>query len=141
MLGQVDVSGVVSPLVYPPSNLTATSSVGVVQFTSSLPAFGVSSVGQILRMDGGIATISQFVTPNVVIGTWTQVPTNALSATIQILSLYLHQLERGPLRHRTRHSMGLDYLNGQTVSILADGGVVTPQVVPEWFSITLFATC
>ncbi len=128
-------AGVMSPLVYPPSNLTATSSVGVVQFTSSLPAFGVSSVGQILRMDGGIATISQFVTPNVVIGTWTQVPTNVTRNdpnSIPVPAL----AGTWSITPQNTTFYGLDYLNGQTVSILADGGVVTPQVVQNG-SITL----
>lgn len=112
----------------PTATLSATTSSGSVAFTATAAVFSSNSIGQVIRMDGGIATITTFIDASHIAGTWTKnptytvpndpnntpVPAPAGSWSIWFLSTIIY---------------GLDYLNGQTVSILADGNVVTPQVV------------
>jgi hypothetical protein len=127
--------GTMSAQVFPAANLTANVSTGTATFIADQNVFSGASVGQILRMGGGIATITTFQTPTQVMGNITQpitttlpndptlTPVPAASGTWSIMPQFTTFL-------------GLDYLNGQTVSILADGNVITPQVVTNG-SITL----
>jgi hypothetical protein len=120
--------GTQSGLSTPNANLTASSATGACTFTADQPVFTSSSVGQILRVGGGIATITAFVTAQQVVGTLTQAisqtlpedPTNApVPATPGTWSI----------AGQFTVFANLDYLNGQTVSILADGSVLPQQVV------------
>lgn len=120
--------GSTSALTYPAAGLTASTSSGSVTFTANAPVFNSGNVGSILRMGGGIATISALVSPTVLTGTWTQsptevVPNDPLATPVPAVS------GDWSLTPQFTTFYGLDYLEGQTVSILADGGVVTPQVV------------
>lgn len=113
---------------YPSANLTASSSTGAVIFSADAGVFVPGDVGSILRMGGGIATITQFVAANQIVGTWTQDPTVLLPNDINEIPL---PADNGDWSLTAQFSTftGLQYLEGQTVSILADGGVVPPQVV------------
>lgn len=121
-------AGIMTTLPTPSASLFMSGSVGGATFSTDTPVFSVGAVGQVIRVDGGIATITSFVSSTEVIGNWTQLPTyivpddpNATpveatpgnwSVTVPSTVFY-----------------GLDYLNGFTVSILADGRVQPPQVV------------
>lgn len=115
-------SGVQSPLTKPVATISASAMTGTVTFTASAAVFVAGDVGKVLRMVGGIATITSFVSATQVIGTVTQaiqgqmVPVEAASGDWNMAM---------PFTTFT----GLDHLEGQTVSILADGGVVAPKVV------------
>ena len=64
-------SGVSNPMASPAANLTAsTSDPGAVTFTADAAVFSSATVGQVLRMGGGIATVSVYVDPEHVSGTW-----------------------------------------------------------------------
>lgn len=129
-------AGVQSTLTMPAAGLTASASSGTgVTFSADSPVFTAGQVGFILRMGGGIATITAFVSAMQVTGTITQ----AISAVIpNDLTLTPVPAAAGywSLAQSSTTFSGLDHLNGQSVSILADGGVVSPQVVVNG-SITL----
>jgi hypothetical protein len=141
-------AGVQSPLVFPsatlvtsgttampvpgPGPLTPTGptfvATGTATFTASAGVFSPSSVGQILRVGGGIAAITQYVSATQVIGTITQPITSVLPGDPNATPT---QAIAGQwsLTPQFTTFVGLDYLNGQNVQILADGNVLSPQVV------------
>jgi len=127
--------GVQSTLPEPAAELTADTSYGAVRFTASAAVFSADDVDSVLRMGGGIATIATFVSPTILEGTWNVSPSAVLSNDPANTPL---PAESGDWSLTTPFTTfyGLDYLEGQTVSILADGSVVTPQVVTNG-SITL----
>ena len=64
-------SGVSNPMATPSANLTASSSApGAVAFTADQSVFSAASVGQVIRMGGGIATVSAYTDAAHVAGTW-----------------------------------------------------------------------
>ena len=99
-----------------------------VTFTASSAVFSSGNVGSVIRMGGGIATITGYTSSTVVTAQFTQpiseiipndpnnLPSPALSGTWTITA---------PVTNITN----LDHLNGMVVSILADGSVQTPQTV------------
>jgi hypothetical protein len=101
---------------------------GTATFTADAPVFATGNVGSILRVGGGIATITTYISPTILIGTITQpitavLPNDPLATPVPATS------GNWSLTPQSTVFSGLDYLNGQTVSILADGGVVAPQQV------------
>jgi hypothetical protein len=112
----------------PAANLTIDQPVGTATFTADAPAFVPGNVGQVLRADGGIATIRTYVSAQQVKAEYTRpaqlltpddpnntplpVPSGSWTISPMVTTLF-----------------GLDYLEGQTVQILADGDVITPQTV------------
>ncbi len=108
------------------TNLNANTSTGAVTFTADSPVFSPTTVGQVLRMNGGVADITAFISPTQVSGTWRSPATKIVPMSAQP-----QPAPSGTWFIDTpfKTVFGLDYLNGQTVSILADGGVVTAQVV------------
>lgn len=64
-------SAVSNPLVSPSVSLyaSAVSGPGVI-FTAGGAAFSAASVGQVIRMGGGIATVTNYTSPTSVIGSW-----------------------------------------------------------------------
>jgi len=140
--------GIQSTLVYPAANLTITGTIpaptpttvplgptgpalvatGTATFTASAGVFSGANVGQILRVGGGIATITQYVSPVQIVGTITQPITSVLPNDPNATPLPATS-GNWSLTPQFTVFTGLDYLTGQTVSINADGGVVTPQVV------------
>ena len=66
-------SGVSNPMVQPDVGLTANTtnaSAGAVYFQASAAVFGMASLGQIIRMGGGIATVTSYISPTIVVGQW-----------------------------------------------------------------------
>lgn len=121
-------AGIESSLSTPNANLTPTSNGTQAQFLADQPVFAPSAIGQILRVDGGIATITNFVSSTVVQGTWTQLP-NILIPNDPALTPSPATSGNWSITPQSTIFYGLDYLNGFTVSILADGRVQPPQVV------------
>lgn len=124
---QVDC-GIRTVLPTPAANLQADSSTGTVNFTADAPVFSAPNVGSVLRMDGGIATITQFLSSQVVQGTWSQDPTQIVANDPNDTPIPAASGSWSLTIPSTTFT-GLDYLNGQTVQILADGNVQAPQTV------------
>ena len=127
--------GVSSSLPEPATGIAASTSTGTVVFTINDPFFSSGNVGQILRMGGGIATITTFISSTQLEGVWTQDPTIIVPNDPNNTPVPAEAGE-WTLSNPATVFYGLDYLEGQTVSILADGGVISPQVVTNG-SITL----
>src|SRR5712664_1160143 len=126
-------AGTRSSLSTPSATIQISGASGAVGISASASVFSPSSVGQVLRAGGGIITITGFVSGTAVSGTVTQAITQLLPNGIP------PPFAAGAwsLAAPATKFYGLDYLIGQTVSINADGGVVTPQVVASDGSITL----
>lgn len=110
---------------------------GVQSLVSSVSIFNVGFVGRVLRMAGGIATITAVTdgfnaTVNV---------TQAFTDTdVKVGSVYVWPQTTWSIWNKVMTVAGLDHLEGETVSILADGNVVLPQVVING-TITLSQPC
>ena len=109
------------------ATLYADSIQGPVNFLADANVFTIADVGSVIRMDGGQATVTEFTSQTQISGTWSSVPSNVIQdgGTQPVPAVAGDWSITTPF---TSFS-GLDYLEGQLVSILADGGVVTPQVV------------
>lgn len=118
--------GIQSTLVYPNGDLFVSAPSGTAEAESSIPAFFPDSAGVILRVNGGIATITEYHDPQHVTIVWTQPATEVFP----ISNIPHGGVPNGwSLATPSTVFGGLDYLEGQTVEILADGNVQTPQVV------------
>ena len=131
-------AGIRSSLPTPAATIQISGASGAVGITASAAVFSSSSVGQVLRAGGGIITITGAISPTAVNGIVTQ----PITQLIQDFSTGVGippPFAAGSWSIATPATKfyGLDYLIGQTVSINADGGVVTPQVVASDGSITL----
>lgn len=122
-------AGLTSPLSFPNATLTPSATTGTgIYFNASSSVFNSGMIGNIIRVDGGKATITGFTNSSQVICTVTDtlttvvpndpgntpVPATAglwsVSAPITVIS-------------------GLNHLEGLQVAILADGSVVSNQTV------------
>lgn len=122
--------GIQSTLTEPAAGLTASSNYGAVTFQADAAVFASTNIGDVIRMGGGIATISGFTSPTIVTGTWTVSPSKTIPNDPDMTPIPAVS-GRWSMTTPFDTFYGLDYLEGETVSILADGGVVTPQVVTD----------
>lgn len=98
-----------------------------VTFTASTSVFSSGNVGSVIRVDGGIATVvSQ--TGIACVANITQPLTEAIPNAPNFMPVPAAAGDWS-ISVPTTVVTGLNHLIGQTVSILADGSVVTPQVV------------
>lgn len=122
-------SALTNTLTYPAATVMASASTGTdVTFTASALIFAAGDVGKILRMGGGIATITSYVSQLVVIGDITQdisatLPNSPTEDPLPATS------GNWSLTSKFSTFSGLNHLEGQTVSILGDGNVFANQVV------------
>ena len=106
-----------------------------VTMTASAAVFSAANVGSIIRAGGGIIKITGFTAPTAVTGQVTQAINDMIPDD---------PLNRPDVQPSGEWSMdkpftkvfGLDHLEGQSISVLADGGVVNGLVVQDG-SITL----
>ncbi len=121
--------GIKTLLPTPAANLTiSASAIGAsATFTADSAVFGSTAVGDVLRAGGGIATITAVTSNQIVVGTLIQAITVVQNDPVQTP----YPVASGAWSIATPKTTftGLDYLNGQSVSILADGGVMPNQVV------------
>lgn len=127
--------GVQSALPTPAANLTISATTGVANFTADAAVFNSSMVGWVIRAGGGIATITSYTSPTQVTATITQ-PVKDIVSSPNISFPSPQSSGEWSLSQPFTTFFGLDHLNGQIVSILADGGVIPPQQVTNG-SITL----
>lgn len=123
-------AGLTWPMASPVATLTASQAAigtGVI-FTASANVFTMGMVGQIIRMGGGKALVTAYTSGTQVTATITQaitstVPNDPNNTVIPQLS------GSWTITPTTTVVTGLNHLNGLTVAILADGGVLAPQTV------------
>ncbi len=107
-------SAVSNPMSSPDVALRASSTSGAVTFTSAAAAFSAGSVGQIIRMGGGIATVTGYTSSTIVTGTWNLASTNGAPG--------FPYAPAGSWTIATPvTSLSAPHLAGMTVSALADG--------------------
>lgn len=126
-------------IIFPTATLNVSSSSGTgVTFTTSdttEPPFTSNNIGDIIRVGGGKAVITSFVDDNNVIGDII----NPITVTLQNNDVdrpVPYVSGSWSLAPVTSTVVNLNHLEGQTVSILADGSVVDSQVVTNG-SVTL----
>jgi len=128
--------GIQSSLPTPNATITISGASGTVTVLASAAVFSLASVGQVLRADFGIFLVTAFVSPTQVTATVSQTPTLVIPDISPPVPVPVAAGSWSIAKPATQF-WGLDYLIGQSVSILADGGVVAPQVVAADGSITL----
>jgi len=121
-------SGLENPMAAPAATLSAAAATGAnVLCAASANVFAPGDVGSILRMGGGLGTVTSYINAATITVTWTVSP--------EVLP---GDLDRTPipvisgawtLTPPVTRVTGLNHLEGKTVSILADGSVSTNQVV------------
>lgn len=111
------------PLTYPAADITFASATGVnVQILASASVFGAASVGDIIRAGGGRAKITVLDSATEVHVDWVK---NATAVLPEDDNFPLPQLAGDWSLDTPINSItGLSHLEGQTVSVLADGNVI-----------------
>ena len=113
------------------------------EFTSSVPAFSAGSFGNVIRMGGGIATITSFidvqhVTANITSPIVRVIPNTSPAVPIPQTNPSDEFTDSGwTVSAPVTTISGLNHLIGATVTGLADGNVITPRVVSPTGTITL----
>jgi hypothetical protein len=121
--------GLTNTINKPNGNLSASASSGTgVIFTSSGAVFSAANVGDVIRVGGGIATVTAFNSAYQVLGT---VTSNIINTITDDPNSKPSPADSGDWSISTPISTihGLDHLEGMTVSIVGDGSVFPNQVV------------
>ena len=100
-------------------------------FNADQPVFAATDVGFVLRAAGGVGTVTEFITNQQV-----QVSMSTMVAGLLVNvpgAVVMPPLAPGAWFLTKPQTVvgGLDHLTGSMVAILADGSVVTPQVVTD----------
>lgn len=131
------------PQSTPAATLTASATSGNnVYFTTSASAFGSAAAGDVIRMGGGIATITNvFSDVRVMADITTPIKTILRNrpATMEPVPLPAASGD-WTLTRPVSSVSGLDHLESETVAILADGSVQTQRTVSAG-AVTLDAAC
>jgi hypothetical protein len=126
-------SGVSNPLVSPAVALFASSLTGAVVFTASGSTFTTASVGQVIRMGGGIATVQGYTDAEHVTGTWN------LAGNASATGLPYAAAGAWTIAEQVT-SLNAPHLAGMTVVGLADGVPIGPLVVGPTGTVELGVT-
>ena len=111
------------------SVIITTQVTGHATFITTSPTFSPGNIGAIIRVGGGIAEITGYVSATQVTGTWYLPPAKVY---VDTESPSLCQLAGSwTITQPVTSIGGLGYLAGQTVTGLADGVVIPPVVVPS----------
>lgn len=122
------------------SGFTATCTLGnLVTLTASPGIFIPDSVGSVVRAAGGAATIITFASATTVTANITQPFVTQVSDTIGASEFAPITQGNWTMTAPVTTISGLDYLIGATVTGVADGQVIAPQVVSPKGTITLAA--
>lgn len=126
------------PMPTPNATLAASGSSGAVFFEASAPLFSAGSVGDVIRMGGGIATIDVYLTATQVSAVWNSPPAAVLSDSATDIVI-IQPSGSWSLTTPVTIVSGLGHLAGMQVTGLADGIPITPRTVSEDGKITLDA--
>jgi hypothetical protein len=121
------------PMPEPPATLICTTAGA---FVTSAAVFSSANIGQVIRAAGGIATITGYTDTQHVTGTWC-VPPTALVPNDPNGNVVAQAAGNWTMTLPTQIVKGLQHLAGLTVTGLADGVPIPPQVVSATGSITL----
>lgn len=121
-------SGLRSALTYPDTILQASAATGSVTFTTTSSVFNSGNVGDVIRVGGGIATVTSYVSGTQVIGTVTDTIVDTIPDDPSMTPVPAQSGDWSISTPFTTFS-GLNHLNGLSVAILADGSVVPNQTV------------
>lgn len=113
---------------YPAAELVASVATGAVTFTASAAVFKVSDVGRYIRAGGGKAQITAFTSTTVVVGLWERDMTDTLQNNDDDMPVK-QASGTWTLDSAVEEVSGMWHLEGETVSILADGNVKASAVV------------
>lgn len=104
-------------------------------FTASAAVFSIGQVGQVIRIGGGVATVTAYTDPTHVTGNITQPIVNIVANSTGLPQ----PADAGEwsIAPNVTTLSGLDHLIGATVTGLADGNVITPRTVNAQGQITL----
>lgn len=119
----------------PAAAITISAATGTVTIIASNNVFTSGSVGQVLRAGGGIISITGFTSGTQVTGTVTQAITQVIPNTNGIPVPFAQGT--WTLMTPSNKFFGFDYLVGQTINVVADGGVFNNLLVASDGSITL----
>ena len=112
----------------PQAALQITEASGVYTLTALSAVFGGAAAGDVIRALDGIFEITSVVSSTVVEAGAVRAPTRKVPFTDHF---YMARSGEWLLSSPITSLGGLDYLEGQTVSILADGDVEVPKVVTD----------
>ena len=118
------------------ANIIASAVSGTTTFLTDTSVFTNGSVGNVIRVAGGIATITAYTSGMQVTATWNQPP--SLIIPDQSAPLMVPQNPNTwTMTTPVTTLAGLDHLVGQSVTGLADGVVIPPTTVGAGGTITL----
>lgn len=129
-------AGLANNLTYPAAGLSVDVYTGAATFTADAAVFNAGQVGSVLRVGGGIATITAFDSTTQLRGTFTRSMTDTIPNSSPPVPLPAVEGEWS-LTAPSDQFWGLQHLVGQTVAILGDGNVFPNQVVAVDGSVTL----
>lgn len=128
--------GLANPMPQPNAIIAATTASGSVAFFTSPPVMTPDKVGQVVRMSGGIATLTVYVSPSEMVGMWT-LPPNQLQPNDPAGSVKPQPPGSWSISSPISTVTGLQHLAGLTVTGLADGVPISPRVVSAAGTVTL----
>lgn len=124
-------SGVSNPMSQPAATITASAASGAgVTFATSASVFSAGNVGNIIRMSGGIATITGYTSATLVTGTWNLAASNSAAGFPTAISGAWSLSV--PVT-----TLSAPHLAGMRVNVLADGRPITGITVAADGTITL----
>lgn len=122
-------SGIRSSLMYPDAILQASAATGPgVTFIATSSVFNSGNVGDVIRVGGGTATVTSYVSGTEVIGTVTDTIVDTIPDDPNDIPAPAQSGDWSIATPFTTFS-GLNHLNGLSVAILADGSIVDNQIV------------
>lgn len=124
-------------LPQPGSNLVVISNSSGVVVATFTPVFTSASVGQVIRCGGGIFTITSYLSPTGVFVSQQRAISTLPFGTPSGSTVWSFTPGQWSLSTPAKQFWGFDYLIGQTINVLADGGVVNNLLVAPDGSITL----
>jgi len=105
-------AGASSALTFPAATLTASAASGTgITFTAGAPVFTSASVGDLIRLNGGLAVVRGFTSTTHVVGDWYRAATSTAPAAANAWSC----------TPQSGSVSGLGYLAGESIALLGDG--------------------
>jgi len=123
-------AGLKYPQTYPAATLTVSAASGSVTMTASSAVFSAANIGDVVRVGGGIITVTGYTSSTILTGTTTvtitdTIPNDPTNAPVPAVA------NNWSISTPVTTVSGLNHLIGKTVAIVADGGVVSNQVVSQ----------